>query len=292
MRCEYCGKELKEGSKFCDGCGAKVKETSAVNQNTFNYQNGVPEKKNNTGLIVAIIIIGVLLVAGIIIGVVLLTGGSKKEESKENKEDNGIVEKEDNDVVEKEEDDSKLSSNIKYTEHKLDNGEIILIVTNNNKDDVAIKFDLTYYDEKGTVVDSQDGYLFGLAPNHESVISFYGTDKSFDNYKITYQTLDSDSFISHQKNIEITSNDDKENEEISITAINNSSKELSELSVGVVFYKNGKIVGFDYDNEYDVESGKSVSLYIDYPYDSSYDTINFDNYKVYVLEAYEENYDY
>ena len=54
MKCQFCGKDIKAGSKFCDGCGAKQEEVSAPvsNPNVGYYQ---PPKKN-TGLIVTIML--------------------------------------------------------------------------------------------------------------------------------------------------------------------------------------------------------------------------------------------
>ena len=41
MKCPYCGKEVVEGSLFCDGCGAKLDSAPAVNPTPYTkYEAG------------------------------------------------------------------------------------------------------------------------------------------------------------------------------------------------------------------------------------------------------------
>ena len=48
MKCEKCGRELRENAKFCSGCGSKVKEIVQV-------------EKNETGNKVLVIILSIVL---------------------------------------------------------------------------------------------------------------------------------------------------------------------------------------------------------------------------------------
>ena len=43
MNCPKCGKELKDGDKFCTGCGTKIGDGSA------GYPEGAAEPENNAG---------------------------------------------------------------------------------------------------------------------------------------------------------------------------------------------------------------------------------------------------
>ena len=41
MKCQFCGKDLKENAKFCDGCGAQQEE---VQVNKMNNVYREPQK--------------------------------------------------------------------------------------------------------------------------------------------------------------------------------------------------------------------------------------------------------
>lgn len=88
--CEYCGTPLKEGARFCVGCGHPVAQpTQSFNQKPFNQNmNGprtygpqapnvnptpvqnpypqTPKKKDNTLLIILLAVAAVLLVVTIV----------------------------------------------------------------------------------------------------------------------------------------------------------------------------------------------------------------------------------
>ena len=83
MKCSYCGKELSDGSKICDGCGAKIDSVDTQQQDNINGQNNLNLNKSNKSskLIIIVIILVTLLLIGL--GVFFLINGNKKE-SKEN----------------------------------------------------------------------------------------------------------------------------------------------------------------------------------------------------------------
>ena len=67
MKCLYCGKEIIEGAKFCDGCGKKV-EQPVVQQPVQQPVYAYPPKRGK-GLVVTVIIMSIIILAGIIFGV-------------------------------------------------------------------------------------------------------------------------------------------------------------------------------------------------------------------------------
>lgn len=292
MKCQYCGKEVAEGSLFCDGCGAKLESAPVANPNAFDYQNGMPPKKSNTGLIVTIIIISIMLIAGIIVGVILLTGGSKNDEKNTDNYDNSNSVINNNNYIDDNTNNTKLSKNIKYSDYVAENGDVIIIVKNNNNVDVALDFEIEYYNASGTVVDSDDNFLKILGAGQESVVRLYGSDRDYDNYKITFEAEKDDYYISHQKEVKVSAIENKDDAEMEVIVTNNAKVDLREIEIGVIFYKNNKPVEYDSDSEYDFASGKSMTFYLDFPYDSNYDDIEYDDYKVFVVEAYEENDNY
>ena len=66
MKCVNCGKDLVEGNKFCDGCGAKV-ETPIVQENQGVYTP--TPRKSGIGLKVIAIIMAVIILAGVGFGI-------------------------------------------------------------------------------------------------------------------------------------------------------------------------------------------------------------------------------
>ncbi len=77
MYCKKCGKEIKDSSRFCEYCGAKVeysvKDTSGGNKAKNSPGNAGPQKS----VIIGVVILAVLLIAGGITGVVCLLEGKK-----------------------------------------------------------------------------------------------------------------------------------------------------------------------------------------------------------------------
>lgn len=50
MFCSHCGRENKQGNKFCAGCGAPlvVENTNVVESNVVNTQESKPDEMNST----------------------------------------------------------------------------------------------------------------------------------------------------------------------------------------------------------------------------------------------------
>ena len=85
MKCQYCGKDLAEGAKFCDGCGSKV-EAQPVYQD-YGYNNNNEPKKGNNGLklTIIILIVIILILVGFGVWYFLIKGdgdnGGKEEQN-------------------------------------------------------------------------------------------------------------------------------------------------------------------------------------------------------------------
>ncbi len=80
MFCRSCGKQLNDGASFCNGCGAQLRANDAAEQRTAPMQRvDIPDAapapaRSNTGLIVALAIVGVLLIGGGIVAGLYFTG--------------------------------------------------------------------------------------------------------------------------------------------------------------------------------------------------------------------------
>lgn len=101
MKCSNCGKDLVDGTMFCDGCGAKVNVQPAaqppvqpmgpqpVGQQPYYGGYQQPPKKGS-GAIIAIIIMAVIILIGAGIGIFfLVSGGDKKNENNTNNNGGG-----------------------------------------------------------------------------------------------------------------------------------------------------------------------------------------------------------
>ena len=279
MRCPYCGREVKEGNLFCEGCGAKLENKPVIDPNAFSYQ---PQYKKNTGLIVTIVILSVLLVAGIIIGVILLTGKSKNSTNNNSNEPyNYIID----DNTEIDEDDIQYIKNIDYKDYVLEDGSILLLLKNNNVEEVTINVDIYYYDENNNFISSDDNALYALRNDEEGALLLYEPDTPYKSYKIKIDAYKNLSYNSYRKDITFKTEDNKTYGELNVHYTNNSNDKLDMIIIGAVFYKDGKMIGFDYDSEYEIEKGQSSTIDILYPYDTNYEDLDFDSYKVYVIDA-------
>ena len=58
------------------------------------------------------------------------------------------------------------------------------------------------------------------------------------------------------------------------------------MSVCVLYYNAGKIVGIATESVCDVKSGRTGNFTLDYPFSKDYEEIEFDDYKVIVTQAY------
>ena len=97
MKCQYCGKELAPGSKFCDGCGAKTEMVQdnvmpnnggyvQPNQAQPMYQQYNNQNKGSNGLKILIIVLIIIILLGVGFGVWYFVLRSDDSDKKENNE--------------------------------------------------------------------------------------------------------------------------------------------------------------------------------------------------------------
>ena len=68
--------------------------------------------------------------------------------------------------------------------------------------------------------------------------------------------------------------------------VTNNGKRNSYTTIAVVFYKDGRIVGYDYQFAHVENPGSTAYLEFSFPYDRNYDTITPDKFEVYVNDSY------
>ena len=269
----------------------------------YQYPQYQPPKKGK-GLIITIIIMAVIILAGLIFGLwyFVLRGDDSKDNNISNNSNNtNLVDNNNvntNTNINTNTNNSTLpshsttdylptanSSAFKYKAAFTERNKLLLFTKNETSKTYDLDIEVEFYDASGKLVGSDNEYVIGIAPGQEAVVQMYSTPEEFDSYKVYIDEKES-YYVSAYKDLTITSNDNKKTNEIVIQVKNNSSKTISSVEVGVVFYKNNKVVGFDYDFDTKVNTGRSANLSVYYPYDNNYKDIDFDDFEVYINEAY------
>lgn len=162
-------------------------------------------------------------------------------------------------------------------------GKLVVFVKNSNNVPVDMEIEVEFYDANGTIVGSDSDSLIAVGSNTEIAVEMYSTPEKFDNYKIYVDVEQSDEISYHNK-LETTHNNN--GEEIVVQVKNKSENIIEYITVSVVYYQNGQVVGIDDSIESDIKSGRAANFSLDFPYNKRYDDIRFDEYKVFVNEAY------
>ncbi len=181
----------------------------------------------------------------------------------------------------------KLSKNIKSYGELAKNGMLIVFVTNDNNIALDMIVEVEFYDEKGTILGSQKEYLDGVGAKRDVALEMYDTPSKFDNYKI-YVDVERTDYATYYDKLQISNNNTGKN--IVLQVKNNSQDEIQSIEVAVVYYNDGKVVGFDDNIAFDIKSGRSANFNFYYPKDKNYKIVQFDDYKIFVNEATTYNY--
>ena len=319
MRCPHCGNETNEGELFCVTCGARLDNNEPVNN---VYNNQVPKKSNKTVLIIAIVSIVALI--GIVLAIILLTNkgdsnnnsedgsGSSSSDSENTSVDNGNNENggktntSNNKKETAEEKTKRLISNIsKEFSCDLNQEQCLLVVKNNNNENVNVVLsDITFYDSNNQIDGIVQGPLYanGLGPGETGYIrvrepSTMSGSTSFDHYDINLM-LQNFTFNNHKKDLTYTVTEDTVNEEFVFHVKNNSDSIIDSVKIGMLFYKNDKLVAvINYSDSRDEEGNyltyikpyEEFKITVEYPYVKGYsgEVVDYDRYETIILEAYE-----
>ena len=147
--------------------------------------------------------------------------------------------------------------------------------------------EIEFFDENNQFIDSSEDYAFGVGAGREITAYFYDVPENFATYKL-YADATKTYSITYYDKVELTHSNN--GEEIIAQVKNNSDTVIDSIKVSVVYYKDGKPVGYDYDLDSDIKAGRTANFNLDYPYDKNYRDIPFDTYKVFLNAA--ESYSY
>ena len=179
-----------------------------------------------------------------------------------------------------------LGDNVTSSSEVSEQGKLIVLAKNNNKVPVDVEFEVEFYDAEGTIVGSDSNELVAVGSGAEVAVEMWSTPENFDNYKV-YVDAEETNEIAYFDKVTLTQNNN--GEEIVAQVTNNSEDAIEYITVSVVYYREGKVVGIDDGIESDIKAGRSANFNLIYPYDKNYEDISFDDYKVFVTEAYSYN---
>ena len=254
---------------------------SQMNQPYMPYQNPEP-KKSKTTLIIIIVLIAIVVSCGTYFTIRLV---EKKKAEAALREYEASLKKE-------EEEKEKINKNFTVEDYVLANGNVLLVVKNNNDVTVDGKIKVEFYNEQEQLVNSEDGYFFFLRGNKTVYTDIFLSESEKSNYSKYKVTVKLDkSLESTQYHDKITINSSKTNDNILIQVTNNSDDTIKNIDVGVLFYdQDKKIIGFGEALLTDVKSKETTSGKVYLPHDKNYDDLAFDSYEVVVNAAYSSNY--
>lgn len=176
----------------------------------------------------------------------------------------------------------KLTDKIKSEVFQMANGELVAIIKNDNKQVVDLDITVEFYDENNQFIKEAEEFVFGVGAGREVAVNFYDTPENFATYKL-YADANKDYAITFYDKVELTHSNNGEN--ILVQVKNNSGTVIDSMEVAVVYYKDGKAIGYDYDLESSVKADRTANFELHYPTDKNYREIPFDTYKVFLNSA-------
>lgn len=179
-----------------------------------------------------------------------------------------------------------LSQNVTYESYEAPN-ELIVKFTNNNNVNLQCYFEVVYYDESGNMIFTDDFFknYFNVIETGKDQIAYFSYPKDdYSRYKIKVSSKLQNSAIGMVDNIKVTSSSSSNG--VTAKIQNTSSKTASVTYIYVLYYKNNKVVGYDWNNIYDFKGGDSKYLHLSNPYDENYKDIPFDRYEIFVCDTF------
>lgn len=185
--------------------------------------------------------------------------------------------------------------NVKYETIKTNDG-LIAIFTNNNKANLRLDVNATYYDVSGNMLSTEESYIWMFEAGKKSVVAFrLPHDSNYNN--VNYDKVDISMVVDLNSvnygvglidDVGIESNNGANNLMAKIT--NNSKDKIDDISLTALYYSNGNIVGYSNQEEFEIKAGENKAIEFSNPYDNSFEKISFDDYEIIINEAYSYKY--
>lgn len=170
--------------------------------------------------------------------------------------------------------------NVTYKLDRLDSGDYVLYVKNNNDYGINLFATLKFYfstNEMDTGV--REEHISCLKSNGVAAIILKDITREYIDYKLQLRVEKKD-FEDGSKYIEFE--EKVKDGKLKINAINNYEEEIKGLVVTVLYYKDNKVVSYEIA---DVGYGRYI-IVTDYPKDKDGNKVDYDNYEIYLNTAY------
>lgn len=187
----------------------------------------------------------------------------------------------------------EILSNVKSDYVITKDGKVAIKLTNNNDANLkGLNLNITYYDEEGNLLSSDNQEVLFIEANSEFILESYLPYDSADNLvypgrvsinlsNIEYEGIEiqNDKLgIKHNKSV--TGN-------VILECTNNYEKDI-EAQINIIYYKADNIVACD-STVYSLQAKETKSEEFYKPTDENYEAIEFDTYKLYYnVIAYDE----
>lgn len=159
----------------------------------------------------------------------------------------------------------------------------VAILENHYDYAVDLTVEFVYY-LNGTMVGIEKDYNYAFAAHSKCALQGWNHDKTWDSFKINLRIEKASSkIITNNSGIRYDSNFGDNNV---VVKVSNQGRKNYSTQIGVVFYQNGRIVGYRYNYAHVENPGSTAYLEFNFPYDRNYEDIIPDRYEVYVNNSY------
>lgn len=146
--------------------------------------------------------------------------------------------------------------------------------------DLTVEF--IYY-LNGTMVGIEKDHNYAFAAHSKCALQGWNYDNTWDSFKINLKIEKASNIITNNSGIHYSANFGNGNV---VVRVDNNGRRNAFTTIAVVFYKNGRIVGYD-DHNADVKNpGSTAYLEFNFPYDRDFETIIPDKFEIYVNNSY------
>lgn len=158
----------------------------------------------------------------------------------------------------------------------------VAILENHYDHTVDLTVEFVYY-LNGSMIGTSKGYNYAFAPHSKCALQGWNADKTWDSFKVNLKIEKASNIITNNSGIRYSSNFGDSNV---MVEVKNVGRKNYSTQIGVVFYQNGRIVGYNYNYAHVENPGSTAYLQFNFPYDRNYDDIIPDRYEVYVNNSY------
>ena len=158
----------------------------------------------------------------------------------------------------------------------------VAILENHYDHTVDLTVEFVYY-LNGSMIGTSKGYNYAFAPHSKCALQGWNHDKTWDSFKVNLKIEKASNIITNNSGIRYSSNFGDNNV---MVEVKNVGRKNYSTQIGVVFYQNGRIVGYNYNYAHVENPGSTAYLQFNFPYDRNYNDIIPDRYEVYVNNSY------